>query len=98
MPGALFVVCWSSQWQRGDHKQREMDDTFGEFLIAGLTLNSAQVNNCPTLKEKERRKEAVECRKERKIGEGKKHRTERRMKLHNGLCCPPVPYDNLPLL
>lgn len=75
-----------------------MDNTFGEFLIASLILNSAQVNNCPTLKEKERGEEAVECRKARKIGEGKKHRTERRMKLHNGLCCPLVPYDNLPLL
>ena len=94
----MSVGCWSSQWQCGDHKQREVDDTFGECLIAGLTLNSAQVNNCPTLKEKERRKEAVECRKERKIGEGKKHRTKRRMKPHNGLCCPPVPYGNFPLL
>ena len=49
-----------------------MDNTFGEFLIASLILNSAQANNCPTLKEKDRGEEAVEYRKARKIGEGEK--------------------------
>ena len=65
---SVFVVCWSSQWQSRDHKWKEMDNTFGEFLIASLIVNSVQASNCPSLDEKERGKEAVECRKARKRG------------------------------
>ena len=55
----MFMGCWLFWWQTGDHKMRERDHHFGEFLIASWILDSAQANNHPRWK-KERGKEVVE--------------------------------------
>lgn len=52
----------------------EVDDTLGKFLIVPYIERSAQGNNSPSFRDKERGKEAVKGRKARKRG-GKKENT-----------------------